>query len=343
MFVGTLAGSLLGVGANIADIIGASETIQNWLNPPTELCIAGSNTILGDGIHMAAEWENEFEKLHNVNVQIRGVGSVRGVEMATRGECVHVLAMSEPMTNVQYNQLTGAGVQVQCAAEIGYDVVAFVTDIKNSLAAIKMRDLDNILLGSIRDWQELAGFARRDQPQPIYILARPGSGTTEFVLINVAQYTDPDPNDDQYFPPGANYIPCPSNDACLDLTLSTPGSIYWVSTAWMRTQPIEYIRVIPILQGDEAPINPLTQDVDLDEYPVRLIRPLYLYVLGGGNISPQAAELARQFLTYTRSVRGQQVLEKHYFYTHFDKPTDIAIPLPPGFEIPAHGPRTICK
>ncbi|NWG16003.1 MAG: substrate-binding domain-containing protein [Chloroflexi bacterium] len=343
VFIGTLAGSLLGVGANIADIIGATETIQDWLNPPVELCIAGSNTILGEGINVAADWKTSFEELHNVSVRIEGVGSVRGVEMAARGECVHVLAMSEPMTDVQYNQLTGAGVQVQCAAEIGYDVVAFVTDIENTLSTINIRDLDNILIGSIREWGELPGSRRTDQSRPIYLLARPGSGTTEFVLINVARYTDPDPNDNQYFPPDANYIPCPSNDACLDLTLSTLGSLYWVSSAWMRTQPPEYLRIIPILQGDEAPINPLTQDVDLDEYPVQLIRPLYLYVLGGGNINPQVSELANEFLTYVRSVRGQQVLEKYYFYTHFDKPAEIAIPLPPGFEIPAYGPRTICK
>jgi phosphate transport system substrate-binding protein len=332
---------VLGLGANIADILGAVDQIESIISPPPELCVAGSNTILGEGIQMAVDWKSEFEASQRARVAIKGVGSVRGVEMAAAGECVHVLAMSEPITPNQLSTLNAAGVSIDCAAEIGFDVIAFVTNFDNPVPTINIRDLDNILIGQVRYWSELS--SRAPSGQPIYILARPGSGTTDFVLTNIAEYTDPIIGDDQYFPPNTNYIPCSSNDACLDLTLSTNGSLYWVSTAWMETQPEQYIRVIPILQGDERPINPLIEKVNLDEYPVKLIRPLYLYVLAGERVSAESNDLARQFLSYVRSVRGQQIVERHGFYNHFNKPRDIRIPLPPGFSIPESGPRTICR
>ena len=336
IFFATLFGSLLGVAADIGDAASTLDQIRGLFYP--ELCVAGSNTILGEGITMSADWQHEFESTHDARVTIDGIGSVRGVEKAVDGGCVHVLAMSEPMTPAQYTAFVNAGITIRCAAEVGYDVIAFVTDIDNNLAAILSRDLAGILTGRTRTWSELGG-----QDRSIRILARPGSGTTEFVLINVARYTDPNINDDQYFPPDTNYQSCSSNQECLDLTLATPGSFYWVSTAWMRTQPTEYIRIMPILRGDERPVNPLTQEVDLDLYPSNLIRPLYLYTLGSDRISAETQALAEDFLSYVRSVRGQQILESYHFYTFFDRPVDVNVTLPPGFESDVDGIRPMCR
>jgi ABC-type phosphate transport system substrate-binding protein len=336
IFLATLLGSLLGVAADIGDAASTVDQIRSLFDP--ELCVVGSNTILGDGITMAADWERAFEAENAVRVTIDGIGSVRGVERAASGGCVHVLAMSEPMTDVQYNSLLNAGITIRCSAEIGYDVIAFVTDINNALPAILSRDLANILTGRTRDWSEIGGETR-----PIRLLARPGSGTTEFVLINVARYRDADITDDQYFPPDTNYQACASNQQCLDLTLATPGSLYWVSSAWMRTQPTEYIRIMPILRGDERPVNPLTQEVDLDLYPNSLIRPLYFYVLNAAGINAETSRNAEEFLTFVRSIRGQQILEQYSFYTFFDRPTDVDVVLPPGFEPDAEGLRPVCR
>ncbi|MCK6576470.1 MAG: substrate-binding domain-containing protein [Anaerolineae bacterium] len=302
-----------------------------------ELCIAGSNTILGDGLALAHEWSDAFEASHNVRVRIEGVGSVRGVENAIHGECVHVLAMSEPMTDTQYIGLTTNGVTLQCAAEIGFDVIAFVTHSTNPLAALNARDLRGILVGATRNWDEVGGA-----DLPIRIYARPGSGTTDIVLQKAARYRDANIFDDQYFPPNSGYMSCESNGDCLNQTLSTPGSLYWVSTAWMRTQPEEYIRVLPILQGDERAIDPLREDVDLNEYFTPMIRPLYFYVVNTQGMSAETAALARQFLTYVRSVQGQEILEKYHFYTFFNPPRELTIELPPGFEPDASGLRPVC-
>ncbi len=336
VFLGSLLGTLLGVAADFGDAADTFERLRRLTFP--ELCIAGSNTILGDGIAMAHEWARNFEETHDVRVRIDGVGSVRGVQNAIAGDCVNVLAMSEPMTDSQYLGLTNAGVGLQCAAEIGYDVIAFVTHNTNRLPAVLSRDLRGLLVGSTRNWDEINGA-----DEPVRVLARPGSGTTEFVLQGVARYVDPNIFDDEYFPPNSNYSACSSNGDCLDRTLSTPGSLYWVSSAWMRTQPAEYIRVLPVLRGDESPVNPLTEDVNLNEYYSPLIRPLYFYVLAGGSTNPQTQTLAAEFLTYVRSVQGQQILEKYHFYTFFNPPNARVVTMPPGFEEDATGLRPVCK
>jgi len=335
VFFGSLLGTLLGVAADFGDAADTFERVRRLTYP--ELCIVGSNTILGDGIAMAEDWARHFEETHNARVRIEGVGSVRGVETAIAGGCVHVLAMSEPMTDAQYVGLTSNGVELTCAAEIGYDVIAFVTHSTNALAAVNARSLRGILVGATRNWDDVGGI-----DQPIRILARPGSGTTDFVLQGVARYSDPNLFDDQYFPPNSNYSACGSNNACLDQALAIPGSLYWVSTAWMRTQPAEYIRVLPVLRGDEAAIDPLRGDVDLNDYYSPMIRPLYFYILGGSRINDETMVLAKEFLTYTRSVAGQQILEEYHFYTFFQPPRDVPVRLPPGYEADATGLRPVC-
>jgi len=336
VFIGSLLGSLIGVAADFGQAADTFERVQSLFYP--ELCIVGSNTILGDGIMMATDWGAEFQERQDVRVTVRGVGSVRGVEQAVNGDCVHILAMSEPMTERQYQLLRDAGITLECAAEIGYDVIAFVSDIQNRTSAILERNLSSILMGRIKNWAQIGNGA----PQAIRIFARPGSGTTEYVLLNAAQYSDPDITDNEYFPPDSNYESCSSNTECLDQTLATPGSLYWVSTAWMRTQPERYLRVIPILRGDEAAINPLGDNVNLDEYPNSLIRPLYLYVLSSAGLDDRSEQVARDFLQYVRSVHGQEVLESYHFYTFFDQPNDVDVIMPPGFERLPDGSRPVC-
>jgi ABC-type phosphate transport system substrate-binding protein len=324
IFFGTLLGTLLGAVADLGEATQTIERFQELFNPPPTLCVVGSDTILGEDLQLSVDWEREFEKRQRVDVVIDAIGSGNGVRRAAEGGCAHVLAMSEAMSQAQYQTLQAAGVQVQCAAPIGYDVIAFVTDINNRIATLQYRDLSRILDGRVSDWSALD----RRQAEPITIWARPGSGTTAHIMT---RFTPPYSGDSEQNFPSTNYAYCYSNEACLDETLATPGSLYWVSVAWMRTKPPRYLRVLPILSGDERPINPLQDNFTLDEYPSRLVRPLYLYVVIGPNMSAEQAELAREFLTYARSVNGQAVLEQRGYITYFDKVKDILIELPPTF------------
>ncbi|NDJ52951.1 MAG: hypothetical protein GYB68_07700 [Chloroflexi bacterium] len=335
VFVGTLLGTLFGA---VADFGGSLETIDNLrsLTYPS-LCLVGSSTILGDEVPMANQWREAYEAANDVNVQINSIGSVNGIDAAVNGECVHILAMSEPMTASQYQRLTTSGVEVQCAAEIGYDVVAFVTDPNNPIEDMDQEQLQNVLLGRTLEWWRVAG---RSEGQ-IWIMARSGSGTTEFVLRNMGY----NPTPEQEFPPDANYVVCDGNTDCLNDVLTTPGALFWVSVSWLRTQPEEYLHLIPVRKGggvDAVLIDPLEADVDLAQYPTALIRPLYMYVVDNTGGDTDATARAQDFLTYVRGVEGQQILEESSFFTHFNRPVDLTVPMPPGFEIPDVGLREIC-
>lgn len=347
LFVATFLGSLLGIVADLSDASGLAGPILQFVNPVPEVRVAGSNTILGEGITMASEWQQEFEKQkqwtvqiplmgkveRTVDAQVDGIGSVRGFEEAIQGQ-VNLLAASEPLPEEEYQRLQQAGVEVQCAAEIGYDIITFITDINNQVGEISTRDMGSILSGSITDWSQVGG-----PPGPIYILVRPGSGTTELVL---KKFT----GSGEYRP---HFIECNSNSECLDTALSLPGSLYWVSVAWLRTQPPRYLRLILVQRGNLPPEDPLKEaaedesDFDPDKYTVELIRPLYMYVLSGDQLDDKSTQLAREFLSYVRGVRGQEILESHHFYTYFDPPANVQLDLPPGFERDPNGVPVVCR
>lgn len=334
VFLGSLIGSLIGTFASLNDMLESFDAISELANPPPRLCIAGSSTILGDGLGMAEEWEVYFENQTAADVFVNSTGSIGGVNSASDGGCVDVLAMSEAMTVEHEQQLINSGVEIQCAAEIGYDIIAFVTDIDNELPVIEDRFMRNILQGQDTNWADVRG-----DDQTIYIYARPGSGTTDYVLKRYGWEFG-----ESQMPPDANYIECSSNSDCLNKTLGTIGSLYWVSLSWMKTRPEEYLRVLPVLQGDERPINPIRDNFNIRDYPNKLIRPLYMYVLRNSNQSDESNRLAHQFLDYVRGVEGQSVLEDHHFYTHFNRPIRVPLEFPTGFETDiTQGPRQFCK
>lgn len=334
IFLGSLLGTLLGTFTSINDLFESFNRVETLLNPPAQVCVVGSGTILGEGLGMAAAWEAAYEaNTDNIDVNINATGSLAGVDAAVAGDCVHVLAMSEALPSSDYRRIQESGREVACAAEIGYDIVAFISDINNPVSTLLERRMSSILTGRITNWDEVGG-----EDQTITIYARPGSGTTDYVLKQFRY-----PAGAEVFPPNANYIECASNSECLDRTLATPGALYWVSTSWMHTQPEQYLRVLPILQSDERPINPLRDDFRIREYPRQLVRPLYMYVLSGEGISAEQTAQARDFLRYVRSVSGQQVIEENFFYTYFDQPRDVPLDFPPGFSTDTSGPRDVCR
>jgi ABC-type phosphate transport system substrate-binding protein len=367
VFVGTLLGSLLGIAANLADATGLIEPVLDLVDPAPELRIVGSSTILGEGIPLAEKWAEEFGEMtawqdnvplvgeveRHVNMQIAAVGSVAGFDAAAQGQ-VHVLAASEEMDDVVAQRIQQqAGVTIQCAGVIGYDIITLVTDINNQLQRpLEIRELSSILAGSITDWQNVGASEAR----PIYILARRDSGTTDKVLEALLGSKE--------FP--AHFIECDSNEQCLDMALSTPGSLYWVSTAWLKTQPPRFLRPVPIRRGAFT-TNPLlidkpseerssSQDAAADEneaqatstfnpdhYPQELMRPLYMYVLRDGPLDSTSSDYAKQFFEYVRGIKGQEIMMQYHFFTLFDPPADVNVHLPSGFGERPDGPPVVCK
>jgi ABC-type phosphate transport system substrate-binding protein len=213
LFVVTFFGSLLGLAADLSDASGLAQPFLEVVDPAPEVRIVGSSTVLGEGIPMASDWQQEFEADKSwqtripligkvdrtVTVNIQGVGTLEDCQRAVVGQ-VNLLAASEPIPC--YDQLVAQGINVQGMAEIGYDVVAFVTDINNKVPEVDKREMISILNGSITNWAEVGGDS-----QPIRVLARRGSGTTELVLDRFTGSAEFRPH----------FIECQSNGQCLDL------------------------------------------------------------------------------------------------------------------------------
>lgn len=346
IFLATLVGSLLGAAADLSDARGLVLPILQIVNPVRQVRVVGSNTVLGEEIGLAAAWEDAFEAKEDyrvskripligavewttVDVTAEGVGSVAGFERAKRGE-VDLLVMSEPMLADRYRELTiNTGITVVCAAEIGYDVIAFVTDVNSLVPDLYEDQLVRILVGETTNWSEIVG---PDLNKNIEILARQGSGTTELVLKNFANSTE--------FP---SYVtPCENNTTCLNAVLNKPGSLYWVSTAWLRTQPPRYLRPILVWYGEslENPLHPRCATVEsptcfeTNKYHPDLVRPLYMYVLGGNPIHKKSTEMGIEFLHFVVGTQGQAILEERHLYTHFDPPAEADLDFSglPGFD-----------
>jgi ABC-type phosphate transport system substrate-binding protein len=343
IFLATLFGSLLGVAADLGSLGESIQPVLDFASPSPKLRIIGSNTVLGEGVKLADDWQTQFEEQHTWEVEIplfknverrpkiiiEGTGSAAAIPKAAQSG-VDLLVFSEPMLPDQHQTLINAGIKVECAAEIGYDVIAFVTDINNTVPDITTRELSSILNGSITNWSEVGGTSS----MPIHILVRHGSGTTEVVLQNFTGSTE--------IP--STFITCENNADCLDQTLSIPGSLYWVSAAWLLTQPPQYMRLILVQRIGVPPENPLQEErFNSDNYPVELMRPLYMYVLSGSSLDPEATKLAKEFLRFVRGVRGQEILEKHKFYTYFDPPADMNVQMLPGFGIGPNGLPVVCQ
>jgi ABC-type phosphate transport system substrate-binding protein len=333
---------LIGLLAFLANLsqVGAFllEYYQNInLNPP--VFAVGSNTILGDGLGVAKAWQTAYEDTHaihqlvlgfydlrrpGVKLFIDGQGSDAGVQQVLAGEG-HILFKSNPLSSEQAQTLQQAGLSIECAAPLGYDAVVFVTNLDNQVPEVELRNLKSILNGSITNWSQVGGA-----DLPIKVLARneKDSGTTRFVLQQMTGSPE--------FKPelAGRVIDCGTeNDQCLDMALSTPGALYWVSSAWLHTQPSQYIEPILIRDGLEEPISPFAEHFEVEDYASNLVRPLYMYVLSGSQIDPDATETAKGFFQFIRSIKGQEILESHHFFTYLRPPEGSHLDLPAGFGI----------
>jgi len=332
IFLATLLGSLLGVAADLEGATGLLVRVVEWFDPSPHISIAGSNTILGEDLGVATAWKQDFisQNLYyqefsllgslkrSIEITIDAVGSHKGYQQVLEGK-VHILVASEPLTAKELEELTQKNIQIQCAVEIGYDVIVFVTDMTNSVPVFEEYGITNFLAGKITKWSDVTD-AISDNSLPIHILARRGSGTTDLVLQAFTDTT--------IFQ--KHFLECSSNTDCLDKTLSIPGSIYWVSSAWLHTQPPRYLHPI-LIRYQKSVQNPMDEGFDPRYYPHKLIRALYAYVLKSPEMQPEIVARAIKFLKYIRGVQGQLILEKHHFYTYFNPPYGVNIDLPSDF------------
>ena len=349
IFLATLSGSLLGAVGSFSEALNLLIPLWKIIHPSPQIRVVGSNTILGHRLKMADEWLEDFQEMskwqetipllgeqeRKYKVNIDPVGSVAGIQetIRTKGQKVNVLAASEPIPPEAIRSFHEKNIDFHCAAEIGYDLIVFVTDKNNPSPILSKEDIQKVLTGKITDWSEL-GTTRSAKSKPIVVFARKGSGTTDIVLRAFTGSGE--------FP--KHFVECENNAECLNQALGTPGSLYWVSLSWLYTQPPDYMQVVLIqAQENMPPTNPYEEGFNPTWYPSELIRPLYMYVLKNKDTEVESLDVAEQFFHYVRGVRGQKTLEQHNFYTYFQAPGELQPTLPEDFGRRVAGRRIVCR
>ncbi|RKZ83533.1 MAG: hypothetical protein DRR19_18980 [Candidatus Parabeggiatoa sp. nov. 1] len=250
--------------------------------------------MLGEGLPLSAEWQKEFKALtrwedsipmvgtieRSVEITVTDVGSHLGIEQAIEGN-VDLLVASEPLPNEKIKQLNNQGISIRCAAEIGYDVIVFVTHLQNKIDSVSEPSIKKILKGEYTHWSDVNP---NWEAKPIHFFARTQSGTTSLIL---KAFTDSDKV-------RSHFIECASNSDCFNRMLGMHGSTYWVSSSWLYTQPPNYLHPFFIRHEKfERPQNPFKDDFKPDHYHAKMIHPLYMYVLSGGSIDPISSDYAK--------------------------------------------------
>ena len=117
--------------------------------------------------------------------------------------------------------------------------------------------------------------------------------------------------------------------------MATPGSIYGVSTSWLKEQPARHLNSVAVKDGTHPPQDPLQDTFKPDWYPKDLVHPLYIHAFSDSPVAPSSADLATEFVQFVRGTGGREILEKNNFYTCFDPPIRVTPERPPSF-----GPRS---
>lgn len=334
VFLGSFLGAVIGAIASINDLQDGLKTVIANTEPSIEMWVVGSDSVLGENLGVAdtwvrtvreqqgASWEVPFlgRVTNYPDIRAAAVGSRNGLEMTLEGRG-HLLVMSDPLDTIDLQSLNGTGIDIRCAAVIGYDAIVFVTDPRNPIPGIPQDALREILDGELTDWSDI-GDDIREGKGPLRILAREGSGTTRLVVERFTGKAG--------MP--ADYVRCESNNACLNDSLAIRGSLYWASRTWLTLKPDAFRHPVRILRSRyDAGDDPLAAGFNPNEYPPKLLRALYMYVLEGSGIARESSDLAESFLRHVLDVEGQQALVERRFITYLDAPDGIDIELPPGF------------
>ena len=280
---------------------------------PLQLTINGSNTVgarlapmLVQGMLQEAEVSNlqvelnQRSREHQLSGVDKTLGPLRirinahGSSTGFRGlldRSGQIAASSRPIRDAEVSQLTGAGNMRSVQAEqiIGLDGLAIIVHPDNQLRELSVQQLADIFSGRIDNWQQLGGEAGA-----ISIYARDhNSGTWEtFSELVLSPYQL------ELHAKARRYK---SNS---DLSRDVSSDIHGIG--FVGLDSIGAARALAISAGDSHAMLPTRELVATEDYP--LTRRLYLYLR-----PDEDNRLARQLISFTQSLAGQQLVDESGF------------------------------
>ena len=242
-----------------------------------KISVTGSTTVLPIAQKLA---ERFMELNKNADVQISGGGSGVGVQSA--GEKTAEIGMSsrelKDAEKTKYAALK--------AVPMARDGIVMIAHPSNDISSLSFDQIRNIYTGKAANWRDVGGRA-----QPIVVIGRDSaSGTREFFTEKIMGKNATT----------ASMLEKNSNGAVKSSISPNPGAIGYVGLGYIDST----VKAIN-LSTNGTEVQPTTENVIKGTYP--LSRNLYFVTNG------DATGLAKDFIDFTLSTEGQQIVEEEGF------------------------------
>ncbi len=273
LFSATLLGSLLGAVADLSEAQVLVYPVLRRIYPSPSLSVLGSYTLLDKDTGISEAWIQAFNdkvgtardipvlgkfKQHP-DIEILAMDEVEGKRIAG-SEQGAVFHCDGTVLRFRLAETGRKGHHRRCAADIGYDVIAFVGHLNDINPPLSMQDLQVFLTGRSQTGNNWRGKTSNQCDR------RPGQWCDGFG-------TDQTNRQHEF---SSNFLKCESETALPGPRAEHTRSLVWVSASWLKDQPRHYVKHSG-LSGMAILRRTPCRGFRPDNYPPELIRPLYIY------------------------------------------------------------------
>jgi len=272
-----LRASISMVGLVILTALFAGCTGNNNAGPSGTIKVTGSTTVLP----IAQATADAFMKNNSkADIQVNGGGSGVGVTAAGDGT-VDIGMSSRDLTAAEVTEYPTLK-----KTTVATDCLVMIVHSSNTVSALTILQIKGIYNGTYKNWKDLGG-----PDLTITLVGRDSaSGTRSYFTDAVMSKQNTT----------AGMLELNSNGAVQSTVSTTPGAIGYVGLGYAGA-PSKALKII--VGTDQIEAN--SANALNGKYP--LSRPLFMLTLG------EPKGLAKSYITYILSVKGQDIVEKEGF------------------------------
>jgi phosphate transport system substrate-binding protein len=224
-----------------------------------------------------AELAKAYEKKTGIKVNLKGGGATKGIRNAMKGE-IDIGGACRPIIEGHPKERNAYQVPV------AWDALVVIVHPKNPVETISVRQLQDIYLGKIKNWNQLGGW---DKPIELYIrrgkISGVGRTLRELVFANFEQSF-----------PGATHITKSSGP----LEKGVQQNMLGIGTTGISSAKRRKVKILK-LNGKSPSYENIKSGASV------LYRPLYLVTKGRGSSDKKV----KDFITFALSREGREVIK----------------------------------
>lgn len=261
------------------------------------LHIKGSDTM----VNLGQSWAEEYMNRHpQVSIAVTGGGSGTGIAALINGT-TNIAQSSREMKPEEREAVKKATGKEVKEFPVAMDALAVIEHPSNPIQSLSIEQLSDIFTGKITNWKDVGG-----SDAPILALSRErNSGTHVYFLEHVLRKGNakgPEEFD-------TTVLMMPSSQAIAQEVARSQGAIGYMGLGYVTKDH----KALPIaVKTGEVPVPPTVENAQKGSYPIS--RLLYIYTAG----DPQGT--LKDFITFTQSPEGQEIVKLMDFVPLKDKP-----------------------